>query len=304
MRFWGKDEERGVLWACIAAIAIFLLIIPDPDTDLTVVFPGNPPYSWLWYLLNPLYWTKRAYSMIIFAEWAGVTAVEWWLVHKGKLNGGLVKLQIVSTTLLVTLHAYQDITVIMFGPFLFGFVLEIFQKIPLPGTSQWNCAFAGTGTQITYWTNPCLSSSTQWNLLGGHIYALTYLILILWVVLPLILHLRGKVAWSRWGSIRSKLQYYLSWVLWKEDVERGRAESRVVSDPQTISKQPALSPTKSVSRLDVLLLLTIGVCAHDIASIYGLHVEGLHAIYFAVPMIIVIFSIKFERRIRHRCQKK
>src|SRR5438309_2555369 len=73
MRLWGKDEERGVLWACIAAIAIFLLVIPDPDTDLTVVFPGNPPYSWLWYLLNPLYWTKRSYSMIIFAEGVGVT---------------------------------------------------------------------------------------------------------------------------------------------------------------------------------------------------------------------------------------
>src|SRR6266566_262432 len=170
MRVWGKEEERGVLWACIAAITIFLLVIPDPDTDLTVVFPGNPPYSWLWYLLNPMYWTKRAYSMIIFAEWVGVTAVEWWLVHKGKLNGNLVKLQ----------------------------------KIPLPGTSQWNCAFSGTGTQITYWTNPCLSSSTQWNLLGGHVYALTYFVLILWIVLPLILRFRPFLRFEGRGSNRFK----------------------------------------------------------------------------------------------------
>ena len=289
MRFWGKDEERGVLWACIAAITIFLLVIPDPDTDLTVVFPGNPPYSWLWYLLNPLYWTKRAYSMIIFAEWAGVTAVEWWLVHKGKLNGGLVKLQIVSTTLLVMLHAYQDVTVIMFGPFLFGFVLEILQKIPLPGTPQWICAFHGTGTQITYWTNPCLSSSTQWNLLGGHVYALTYLILIMWIVLPLILHLRARkllgVGGGRIGSNR---------------VERERV---VVSDPQTISKQSALSPTKTLSRFDILLLLAIGVTAHDFASYYGFHVSGVHAFTFSLPMIGVILFIKFEKRIRRRWKR-
>src|SRR6266566_2170765 len=286
MRVWGKEEERGVLWACIAAITIFLLVIPDPDTDLTVVFPGNPPYSWLWYLLNPMYWTKRAYSMIIFAEWVGVTAVEWWLVHKGKLNGNLVKLQIVSTSLLVMLHAYQDISVIMFGPFLFGFILEILQKIPLPGTSQWECAFHGTGTQITYWTNPCLSSSTQWNLLGGHVYALTYLILILWVVLPLILHLRARkllgVGGGRVGKDR-------------KTVERGRAESRVVSDPQTISKQPALSPTKSLSRLDILLLLTIGVSAHDVASYYGLHVEPFHAFYYTLPVIAILTWMKWRR---------
>jgi hypothetical protein len=191
MRFWGPDEERGVLWASIVGIAIFLLIIPDPDTDMIVVFPGNPPYGLLWFALNPFYWSKRLYGVVLFFEWAMSVRLSYWFVKKGLLDERLIKLNIVSVVVLCALHAYQDITVIMFAPLasvIPDFVIVLLaQKIPFPGTAQWNCAFHGTGTQATFWTNPCLSSSTQWNLLGGHVYALTYLILALWVVLPFVM---------------------------------------------------------------------------------------------------------------------
>jgi hypothetical protein len=82
-----------------------------------------------------------------------------------------------------------------------------------------------------------------------------------------------------------------------------RVEKPSVVDPPTRKQLSALSPQKSMSRLDVLLLLTAGVCAHDIASIYGLHIPGYHAIYFAIPMIGVILSIKLERRIRKWLRK-
>src|SRR5437867_2313513 len=105
MRFWGKDEERGVLLGAIGAIILFTFVFPDPDVDLGVVFPGNPPYGVLWYVLNPMYWTKHLYPMIIFFEWATVTLFEWWALKDYR---GLVKLQIISTMFLLMLHAQQD----------------------------------------------------------------------------------------------------------------------------------------------------------------------------------------------------
>jgi len=79
----------------------------------------------------------------------------------------------------------------------------------------------------------------------------------------------------------------------KERVE----ESKYDMTPIVPTQPSSLSPQKSVSRLDVLLLLTLGVCAHDVASIYGMHIEGLHAIYFAIPMILILLSFKVKRKL-------
>jgi hypothetical protein len=287
LRFWGKEEERGALLGAIGAIVLFTFVFPDPDVDLGVVFPGNPPYGILWYILNPLYWTKRLYPMIVFTEWAIVTVVEWKVLAK---NRGLVKLQIYSTMFLMMLHAQQDVTVIMFAPLAIlnlGFIgLEILQKIPFPGTPQWACAFQGTGTDANAYLYPCLSNSTHF-LSFSHVYALTYIVLVFWAVFPLILWFKGgpvsKICFRSWGSN-----------LWKG--ESGGKKYR--NDPPIRKQTSQPLPTKSMSRLDVLLLLAAGVCVHDVASIYGLHIEGYHAIYFMVPMIGLILSIKFERRIR------
>ncbi len=47
--------------------------------------------------------------------------------------------------------------------------------------------------------------------------------------------------------------------------------------------------------LDVLILLAFGITLHDIASIEGIHINGLHAIYFSIPMMGILIGIKFER---------
>ncbi len=308
MRFWGKDEERGALLGAIGAIILFTFVFPDPDVDLGVVFPGNPPYGVLWYFLNPLYWTKRIYPMIVFAEWSAVTLGEWWLL---KDKRGLVKLQIFSVAILMMLHAEQDVTVIMFGPFLFGFVVELLQKIPFPGTPQWACAFQGTGTDANAYLYPCLSNSTHfftWN----HIYVLTYFILVLWVVLPLILWFKQRhsdkflkscgmrvvkllpVGGGRVCDDCSVCEYD-GCTFHEKDVERGVEEKKVVSDPQTIRKQLSTSPTKSVSLLDALLLLAVGATIHDFASYYGLHIEPFHAFYYTLPAIGILVWMKWRR---------
>jgi hypothetical protein len=92
--------------------------------------------------------------------------------------------------------------------------------------------------------------------------------------------------------------FELSMVLTKVTVEMGGAEEKSLADPHKRTQPFAPLTTKSVSRLDILLLLAIGVTAHDFASYYGFHINGVHAFYFSIPMIGVILSIKFERRIR------
>jgi hypothetical protein len=317
MRIWGAAEERGAIWGAIAAIFLFSFIFPDPDVDLGVKFAGNPPYGILWYLLNPFYWTKHLYPAIIFTEWALVTLLEWYVLKK---NRGLVKLQIFSVAILLMLHATQDVTVIMFAPFAviipMYVLVEVIQKIPLPGTPQWTCAFNGTGTDANAYLYPCLSNSTHFNILGGHVYGLTYILLLFWAVFPLLLWFKAQRASKKVASgcggrfcetCNKELPDYIlgKYCTMRCCVQRGkeRVEKPSVADPPTRKQLSAPLPTKSVSRLDVLLLLTLGIIAHDVASIYGFHIPGYHAVYFAVPMVLVILSIKFGRRIR-KWQKK
>ncbi len=44
--------------------------------------------------------------------------------------------------------------------------------------------------------------------------------------------------------------------------------------------------------IDVLILLTLGITMHDVASILGFHIEGLHAIYFSIPMAAILLAVK------------
>ena len=286
MRLWDKDSERGAILGAIGAIVLFTFVFPDPDVDLGVVFPGNPPYNFLWKFLNPFYWTKTLYPMIVFAEWAGVTLFEWWLL---KENRGLVKLQIFSVAFLLMLHATQDVTVIMFAPLVVlfpGFILlGVLQKIPFPGTAEWQCAFHGTGTDANAYLYPCLSNSTHF-LTWNHIYWMTYPILVLSFMIPLILHFkRVKLCGVGGGRVETD----------ETNVERERTESSLVPDPRTKPTQPVLSPTKSVSLLDALLLLAIGATIHDFASYYGLHVEPFHAFYYTLPAIGILVWMKWRR---------
>src|SRR5260370_42037014 len=113
---WGeKDAMRGILLGSIVAI-IFYTIFPSPDYDLSVMYPGNPPYGILWYFLNPFDSTTHLYAYWLFAIWGSVTAFEFWVARKGWIDSRLVTLQVFTTAILYGLHAYQNVTVIMFAP--------------------------------------------------------------------------------------------------------------------------------------------------------------------------------------------
>lgn len=55
-----------------------------------------------------------------------------------------------------------------------------------------------------------------------------------------------------------------------------------------------------MNKIDILILLAIGVTAHDVASIIGMHIPGVHAIYFSIPMIGLLLGMKLKKRLgRH-----
>src|SRR2546425_7177966 len=90
-------------------------------------------------------------------------------------------------------------------------------------------------------------------------------------------------------------------VLW--DLEEASRESGGVDDssvnPNSDTQSSPPSPTQRLrrSRLDILIWLALGITAHDIAVVEGVHIPGYHAMYFSVPMIGILLSVKLERRI-------
>jgi len=52
--------------------------------------------------------------------------------------------------------------------------------------------------------------------------------------------------------------------------------------------------------VDILILIALGVTAHDIASIEGFHLPGLHAIYFSIPMMGILLGLKFGAWLRRK----
>jgi len=47
----------------------------------------------------------------------------------------------------------------------------------------------------------------------------------------------------------------------------------------------------TLRKIMAILLLAMGVTAHDIASFYGLHIPGIHAFYFSVPIMLICMFI-------------
>jgi len=56
---------------------------------------------------------------------------------------------------------------------------------------------------------------------------------------------------------------------------------------------------RQVGWIDILILLALGITMHDIASIYGFHINGLHALYFSLPMIGILLGLKIKRWIKN-----
>lgn len=198
MRLWGKAEERGVILGAIASIIFFVFIHPDPDVDLAIKYPGNPPYGVLWFFLNPLYAEKQLYPIVVFIVWAVTTLIQWDLVRQKILHRNVLLLQIMSVMFLFMIHAEQDVSVILFAPFAtlvpWVVVVEFIQKIPFPGTDQWTCAFNGNGLATNVYQNPCLTTGTKFFIFSSHIYSLSYILLVFWAVYPLLIYRKSRVS--------------------------------------------------------------------------------------------------------------
>lgn len=108
---------------------------------------------------------------------------------------------------------------------------------------------------------------------------------------------------------KSEYPHYEVTVEWVDEKKSKAAgeDNNLSSNPNSNPRNPLLSPTQIIrvkrSRLDILILLALGVTAHDIASIYGFHIPGLHAIYFSLPMIGILMSVKLERWLRSKRRK-
>src|SRR5437879_5007624 len=128
-----EDFERGLLWASLVSI-IYYTIFASPDYDLWVEHIHNisVPYGVLWTWLNPFFWTTTLYTSIVVVEWGMVTFGEWMLARRKIIPLKLVKLQVFTVAILLTLHSTQNITVIMFAPLAALYpvmtLLLIFQK--------------------------------------------------------------------------------------------------------------------------------------------------------------------------------
>jgi len=42
-------------------------------------------------------------------------------------------------------------------------------------------------------------------------------------------------------------------------------------------------------KIDFVIALLLGISIHDIASIVKFHIDGLHAIYVTIPLLILLF---------------
>jgi len=213
MKLWNDDALRGVILGMIAGL-LFLALTGSADTDLFVVHQqGVTPYGVLWTWLNPLYWTQVPYMISLFVIYAVVFKIQCVYVKRGKLDRRVPFLNLFSVLFLFALHAQQNVTVIMLGPFIalspWMIIPIILQKIPFGWSwnfqdPHWNCAFNGTGNGYDAWTNPCLSNSVHADFF--HIYSLSYILILFWVAYPLIIWFlnRHSSDWSVNGNRKYK----------------------------------------------------------------------------------------------------
>jgi len=209
MKLWNSDAERGTVLGMIAGL-LFLALTGSSDADLSVVHQqNNTPYGVLWTWLNPLYWTNLPYLIGLFVIYAVIFKVQCVFVKRGRLNKNLVWMNLFSVLFLFVIHAQQNVTIIMLGPFValspLVLIPIMLQKLPIGWSlnfqdPHWNCAFNGS-SNATDWYQPCLSNSVHLNIF--HIYSLSYLVILFWVIFPLLLWLK---AWRHKRMIVGKVE--------------------------------------------------------------------------------------------------
>ncbi len=51
---------------------------------------------------------------------------------------------------------------------------------------------------------------------------------------------------------------------------------------------------------DVLTFLAVGITLHDLASIYNLHIPGFHAVYFSIPLVVILLGLRMKSWLRRK----
>jgi len=189
-----EDAKRGALLGLITSLIYYMIpgstsILGYYDYDLAHY--SIEPYGRLWYLLNPFFQQWILYSISTVLIYAAVLIPQFWLVKKGRLNGWIVLLNILTVMVFRMNQSSQDITVIMFAPLatinpLFTFLL-LAQKIAV-GWS-WNLSdryFADWKYQVH--NDP---------------FQISYFLLAFWIVIPLIV---WSLKWWKTDNIMKRLR--------------------------------------------------------------------------------------------------
>src|ERR1700746_1832216 len=110
MRFWGKDEERGVVWGLIAAM-IILPFIGSSDTSLLLDYHFNDlPYGQLFTFFNPWYWTQTLYMVTNTLITAPFFLLQYYYYRKGRIPKMFVLMNLFCTVFFSATHVWQENT--------------------------------------------------------------------------------------------------------------------------------------------------------------------------------------------------
>jgi hypothetical protein len=213
------------------AAAQFVFLLPGLVSDLALrnhwignaagdFFGGTTPYSPLWYVFNPFYWTQLPYKLYTMALVMVMTLVYWKLYKKGKMSFTLIYLWEVQNVIWYSLHITENVTVTLFAPLAMmmpvAALMAPLLKLPIGWSwnlsdSHWHCVFAWPGG----WYSECAGTSPgqRWLFFGegsGNVY--TYIMLALWFAVPLLFGMwKRRKAGKKPEALGSKEQNERKW---------------------------------------------------------------------------------------------
>lgn len=206
---WNHDDFVNALLA-VSIVGIFWFTF-HPYFDYDLAHYPIQPYGLLWSILNPLFANWQLYRIQVTAIQMPVAAVQYWLVKKGKISKELWVLTLFMTLLMRFANTDQNVTVIMFAPFVemtpWATALVFLQKFGLGWSLDLSDQhWAGFIAQIT---NPGFHPG-----LNGTTFVLPYYMLAAWTIVPLLFWF-GR--WrktdnfvKRWQRIRHNKKYFAS----------------------------------------------------------------------------------------------
>jgi len=186
--FWNHDDFlNAILLVSIVGIAWYT-IFGYFDLDLATYW--GQPYGVLWYALNPLFQNWHLWSYQITAIQAPVAVLQYWLVKKKKISKELWVLTLFMTLLMRVSQTDQNVTVIMFAPFVeitpFATLLVFLQKFGL-GWS-WNLSDEHWSSFWGQINDPRFHPGFT-----GTTFVIPYYLLMAWTIIPLFFWLSPRL---------------------------------------------------------------------------------------------------------------